>query len=42
MSIRDVDILGHSMSSICDREGKPFLRVWLSISLEREAASVLI
>ena len=28
------------MSSICDREVRLFSRVWLSNSLEREAASV--
>ena len=30
------------MSSICDRKGSSFRRVWLSSILEREAASVRI
>ena len=42
ISSRDVDICGHSMSSICDREGRSFRRVWLSSIFKREAASVWI
>ena len=42
MSRRDAEILGHNMSSICDREGRLFCRVWVSSIFEPEAAYILI
>ena len=42
MSSRDVDILEHSISSICDRKGRLFCKVCFSSIFEGEAASVRI